>query len=179
MWWFDTTGDGYYDSDLRKTADGYIYLMSGNAYHTGAIQQYQSLEQMNSIAESIASGTASGIAQYTMGTTYEHGNEQYYHQYASDSGATIETMGQEQEEFFGEQDPTTPIGEVGGYGMPAQTSESLLGMDEASQWGGECFEVNKIEDTDIEYPTDYVWDMDISEEENFKNDPAIHDEDYE
>tara|TARA_B100001250_G_scaffold171429_1_gene147636 strand:- start:253 stop:528 length:276 start_codon:yes stop_codon:yes gene_type:complete len=52
-----------------------------------------------------------------------------------------------------------------------------FGMDEAEQWGAQCWDVLLLEDCpEIEPPTDYVWDMDISSEENFKRDPNIKDE---
>ncbi len=41
-----------------------------------------------------------------------------------------------------------------------------FGVNEAAQWGGECIQVVKIEETNLPYPKEKPWDMDLSIEEN-------------
>ena len=44
-----------------------------------------------------------------------------------------------------------------------------MGMDEADQWGAQCWEVVTLEEAkNIEKPTDYIWDMDLSGKENLE-----------
>ena len=44
----------------------------------------------------------------------------------------------------------------------------VIGILEASSWGAECIDVVKIENTDIPFPEDGVWDTDKTDEENFE-----------